>query len=125
MAGKYQIRIHGTFESAHYLYDYHGPGKNESLHGHSYKVEIFIRSVTLENGIGVDFVKVQKKLDVLTGELDHKCINAVAPFKEINPTAENLARHFFDKLGNSIAEGSFIYEVRVWEGPNNHASYFP
>ena len=125
MSGKYQIRIHGIFESAHYLYDYHGPGKNESLHGHTYEVEVFIRSTKLENGIGVDFVEIQKDLNVLTAELDHKCINTVEPFKEVNPTAENLARHFFDRLKKTVDEGSFIYEVKVWEGPNNHASYFP
>ncbi len=121
MPGKYRIRIHGIFESAHYLYDYHGPGENEVLHGHSFEAEVFIESTRLENGISVDFLPVQKKFDLLMDELDHKCLNTLEAFREINPTSENLARYIYERLKD--VSGGRIAEVRVWEGPKHYASF--
>lgn len=122
---KYEIGIRGAFESAHYLYDYHGPGKNEKLHGHSYRAEIYVGSNELQNGISVDFLDVRKEFDLLIKELDHVCINTLDAFKEKNPTAENLAEYFFEKIKDHIPENARITRVQVWEGPENHATYYP
>ena len=125
MADYYQIRIHGIFESAHYLYDYHGEGKNEALHGHTFEVELFINSYKLKNGISVDFLKVREKFDSLMLDLDHICLNKIIPFSEINPTAENIGKYIYNTLKEFLLTGAYIHEVRVWEGPKNFASYFP
>ncbi len=121
----YQIRIHGLFESAHYLYDYYPDGSDEELHGHTWEAEVFINSSQLKNGISVDFLDVRKVFDELMLELDHVCLNEVKPFDKENPTAENLAAFIYERIKDAIPAPALAHEVRVWEGPKNHASYFP
>lgn len=125
MKNHYQIRLHGIFESAHYLYDYHGEGKNEALHGHTFEAELFIDSYKLTGGISVDFLEVQTVFDEQMKTLDHRCLNTIEPFQETNPTSENIAHYLYDKLKPSVPKGASIAEVRVWEGPKHYASYFP
>lgn len=122
---KYEIQIDGMFESAHYLYDYYGPGKNEPLHGHTYQVELFIGSNKLHNGISIDFVEVRKEFEKLMLQLDHICLNAHPPFTEKNPTAENIAEFVFSYTKDYIQADARITQVKVWEGPKNCASFFP
>ncbi len=125
VAESYQIRVHGIFESAHFLYNYYSNGDDEELHGHTWEAEVFAKSPTLNNGISVDFLELRRDFDLLICDLDHILINEHPEFKELNPTAENIALHIHKKLRNSIPEGAFISEVRVWEGPKNYASYLP
>jgi 6-pyruvoyltetrahydropterin/6-carboxytetrahydropterin synthase len=122
---KYEIGIEGMFESAHYLYDYHGPGKNEALHGHTYEVELYITSQELIHGISVDFMDVHQDFDKLVTGLDHTCLNAHDPFDKLNPTAENIAEYFFNQLYDKIPENAKISKVTVWEGPKNQATFYP
>ena len=123
--GVYQIRVHGIFESAHYLYNYYQDGSDEELHGHTWEAEVFVKTRQMQNGISVDFLDIRKKFDLIIDALDHTSLNDFGPFKELNPTAENIAHYIYDELKGSLREGESISEVRVWEGPKNHASYFP
>ena len=125
MTASYQIRVHGIFESAHFLYSYYPDGNDEELHGHTWEAEVFVKSMTLNNGISVDFLELRRDFDSLMNDLDHILINEHPAFKGVNPTAENIALHIHEKLSNSIPEDAFISEVRVWEGPKNYASYLP
>lgn len=122
---KYRIRIHGIFESAHYLYNYYPDGSDEELHGHTWEAEVFLDSHRLNNGISVDFLDIRKAFDQLMIDLDHVCLNEIEPFDKVNPTAENLANYIYQHIKGEIAQGAICHEVRVWEGPKNYASYFP
>jgi len=122
---KYQIRIHGIFESAHFLRNYYPTGENEILHGHTFEAEVYIQSNTLINGISVDFLDVQKVFNKEMSTLDHICLNDLEYFQKENPTAENLGMYLFQQLKNFIPEKSQISEIKIWEGPNNNASFFP
>ncbi|MDH4200836.1 MAG: 6-carboxytetrahydropterin synthase [Spirochaetia bacterium] len=122
---KYEIRIAAKFESAHYLYDYFAPGENEPLHGHSYKAELFIGSNYLKNGISVDFVEIRKKFDEIITQMEHRCLNTLEPFRETNPTAENIAEYIFLNICDHLQRDAFVTKITVWEGPDNYASFFP
>lgn len=122
---KYRIRIHGIFESAHYLYEYYPDGSDEEMHGHTWEAELFLDSTVLKNGISVDFLDIRRSFDSLVNDLDHVLLNEVGPFAKENPTAENLAHYIYKTLKDDIPTGAHCYEVRVWEGPKNYASYFP
>jgi 6-pyruvoyltetrahydropterin/6-carboxytetrahydropterin synthase len=113
------------FESAHFLYDYYGPGKNEPVHGHTYRVELFIGGNKLRNGISVDFLEVRKEFDKLMTELDHICLNTKPAFAETSPTAENIAEYIFNHIKGHVSDDARITQVKVWEGPKNSASFFP
>jgi len=122
---KYEIRIDGMFESAHFLYDYPVPGKNEPLHGHTYRVELFMGSNKLRNGISVDFLAVRSEFDKLLNEWDHICLNIRPEFSETSPTAENIAEFVFDRMKDFIQDDARITRIKVWEGPKNSVTFYP
>lgn len=86
--------------------------KCESLHGHNWIIEIFMKSETLnEDGMVMDFTHIKEKI---TNKLDHKNLNEVLNF---NTTAENIAKWITEQLGSKC------YKVSVQESQNNIAIY--
>jgi 6-pyruvoyltetrahydropterin/6-carboxytetrahydropterin synthase len=126
-AGEFVVRVEARFEAAHYLREYRGI--TEPLHGHSYKVEaeLAARGGGVDSdAIAVDFVSAKRKLEALAKRLDYGCINDVAPFTEINPSAENIARWFQRELAAAVAdENATVRAVTVWEGPVNSVTFRP
>ncbi|HEV7242121.1 MAG TPA: 6-carboxytetrahydropterin synthase [Thermoanaerobaculia bacterium] len=127
MPGKYTVRVEARFESAHYLREYRGI--SEPLHGHSYRVEADLEGRgggVDQDAIAVDFVSAKRKLEQLAKRLDYGCINDVAPFTEINPSAENIAEWFARELQTAVAdEDAIVVAVTIWEGPVNSVTYSP
>ena len=127
MPGKYTVRVEARFEAAHYLREYRGI--SEPLHGHSYKVEADLegRGGGVDaDAIAVDFVSAKRKLEQLAKRLDYGCINDVAPFTEVNPSAENIAEWFARELQSAVAdEDAVVVGVTIWEGPVNSVTYRP
>ena len=125
MAGKFTVRVEARFEAAHFLREYRGI--SEPLHGHSYRVEadLAARGGGIDqDDIAVDFVSARRKLETLAKLLDYGCINDVAPFTEINPTAENIAAWFHRELTAAVAdEDALVRAVTVWEGPLNSVTF--
>ncbi len=121
--GRYRVRIEGFFEAAHNLRSYHG--KPESLHGHSFKVEVELEAPKLDKEeMAFDFVELKNALEKRIRLLDYTYLNEVPPFTDVAPSAENLARWFFDELEDMAHSGGCrIVEVRVWEGRHASASY--
>lgn len=127
MSGQFSVRIEARFEAAHFLRSYRGIA--EPLHGHSYKVEAELagRSGALDqDAIAVDFVAAKRELEALAKRLDYGCINDVAPFTELNPSAENIAKWFHDELSRVMAkESAIVTKIVLWEGPSNSVIYVP
>src|SRR5689334_1741824 len=99
MPGRYTVRVEARFEAAHFLREYRGI--SEPLHGHSYKVEADLEGSgggIDGDAIAVDFVSAKRKLEALAKRLDYGCINDIAPFTEVNPSAENIAAWFAEEL---------------------------
>ena len=116
----YRVGIRGHFDAAHHLRGYDGACARQ--HGHSWVVEVAVESQYLDSlGMVVDFRLLKgtlksKVLDIL----DHRDINEIDIFTEINPTAENLARWIYEKMREG---GPMVIEVKVWESPESWASY--
>jgi 6-pyruvoyltetrahydropterin/6-carboxytetrahydropterin synthase len=107
------LRVRDKFQAAHYLREY--KGKCEKIHGHTFRVEVVIESKELDSiGLGVDFNEIKLKLASILP--DHTLLNDVYGF---NPSAENLARHFFEEMKKSYP----VREVTVWESEDASASY--
>ena len=127
MPGKFSVRVEARFEAAHYLREYRGI--SEPLHGHSYKVEadLAARGGGLDDdAIAVDFVSAKRKLEALAKKLDYGCINDIAPFTDINPSAENIAEWFARELQLAVDdENATVTAVTVWEGPVNSVTFIP
>jgi len=120
----YTVSVQAHYDSAHFLRHYEG--KCEKLHGHRYVVEAALATEQLDKaGIAFDFVIVKRELRALADHLDHENINELPPFDEINPSAENQARWFWDQLKERIPAdmADALLYIRVWETPNQWAQY--
>jgi 6-pyruvoyltetrahydropterin/6-carboxytetrahydropterin synthase len=120
----YVVSVQAHYDSAHFLRNY--KGKCENLHGHRYVVEVALATDELnEAGLAFDFVDVKRHTRELADWLDHKNLNDLPPFDEIEPSAENQARFFFDELKRKLPEpmkDALLY-TRVWETPTQFAQY--
>jgi len=119
----YQVCVTREFCSAHFLRNYQG--KCANLHGHNWKIEVAFQSKNLNtNGIMVDFLDIGSALDKLLEIIDHKNINDIPPFDQINPTSENLARWFFDEIKQRMTDAAPApHCIKIWETPDAYASY--
>ncbi len=120
----YLVSVQAHYDSAHYLRHYQG--KCERLHGHHYVIEVALMADELNRaGIAYDFVDVKRHLRELADGLDHENLNELAPFTELEPSAENQARYFYDELKRRLPAGmgeALVY-TRVWETPTQWAQY--
>ncbi len=102
-----------------------GKCSNPNFHGHNYEL---IVSVTGEIDKETGFVMDMKLLRELVANeveeaLDHKNLNVEVPeFKDLNPTAENIAVVIWNKLRPHIAKDMEL-EVILFETPRNFVTY--
>ncbi len=121
----YEVKIITQFSAAHRLENFYG--KCEALHGHNWKVEVFLQGDHLDNaGLLMDFGVVKARTQELLQEIDHKYLNELPAFSHHNPSSENLARYLFDRLEAMFnGERVRVSRVNVWESDSSCASYFP
>jgi 6-pyruvoyltetrahydropterin/6-carboxytetrahydropterin synthase len=120
----YELKIITQFAAAHRLENFYG--KCEGLHGHNWKVEVFLAGERLDKaGLLMDFGQIKARTNALLEEIDHKYLNELEPFREQNPSSENLARYLFERLAAALNhEGVRVCRVNVWESDSSCASYF-
>jgi len=118
------VSVQASYDSAHYLRHYEG--KCERLHGHHYVIEVALAGDELNaSGIAFDFVDVKRHLRELADGLDHENLNDLPPFKEVEPSAENQAKYFYDELKHRLPANmaqALVY-TKVWETPTQWAQY--
>jgi 6-pyruvoyltetrahydropterin/6-carboxytetrahydropterin synthase len=117
---RWTVRCHATFEAAHNLVEY--VGGPEPVHGHSWKIEIALSVDRLgPYDLSVDFVPAEAFVKDLASRLHNRDLNAVPPFTEKNPSAENVALWVAGEIATSglLKDGTTLDEVTVWEGPRN------
>jgi 6-pyruvoyltetrahydropterin/6-carboxytetrahydropterin synthase len=122
----FEITVEQTFAAGHALRDY--KGKCENVHGHNYRVRVTIEGEQLDStGLLVDFVDVKRLMGGAIEYLDHRFINDLDPFDKINPSAENIAKYFYDRLHDGLKNEPpvRISEIRVWETDTSSAVYRP
>ena len=122
----FELMITVDFEAAHRLPEY--DGKCCRLHGHNWKVEVFVQGKDLDaTGMLIDFQVLKAAVGEVTVTLDHYYLNELPPFQNVNPTAENIAKYYYDKLTQQpmFADNVRVSAVRVWESPRSAAKYRP
>ncbi len=123
----FQVSVEETFSSGHALRGY--KGKCENVHGHNYRVQVTLQGPQLDNiGMLVDFTELKRVLRGIIAGLDHQFLNDLDAFRIVNPSAENLAKYFYDEtqrqMTNLPAEAG-ITEVTVWETDTSSAQFRP
>jgi len=121
----FKLKVQDYFSAAHYLKNYEGPCEN--LHGHNWKVELLVEGSQLNNlDILIDFKILKNILKETLNELDHKLLNEIPYFKNINPSSERLAEYIFKKIKDKLSQYSNIKvkEVTVYETDKVSATYY-
>jgi 6-pyruvoyltetrahydropterin/6-carboxytetrahydropterin synthase len=115
MKSRYTLTVTTEFASAHALRDY--PGDCRRLHGHNWKVEVEVTAQELDGlGMVVDFKEIKAAAARASGALDHQFLNEVAPFDRLNPTAENIAAHLFERISADLNNARVkVSAVTLWE----------
>lgn len=102
-----------------------GKCNNPNFHGHNYEL---VASVTGEIDPETGFVIDMKVLkDIIKNEIedafDHKNLNLEVPeFKDLNPTAENIAVVIYDKMKAKL-DPKLDLNITLYETPRNFVSY--
>jgi 6-pyruvoyltetrahydropterin/6-carboxytetrahydropterin synthase len=122
----FEVTVEDTFAAGHYLRNY--KGKCEKPHGHNYKVRVTLAGEKLDRaGLLVDFKDLREVMKQVIDRLDHQMMNDLEPFKELNPSAENLAKYFYDQAGDKllrVTDGRVrVKNVTVFETDTTTATY--
>ncbi len=120
----YELKIVSHFAAAHRLRDFRGACEN--LHGHNWKIEVYVQGEKLgKDGILCDFKLIKEKTEKILKELDHTYLNEHPFFKEQNPSSENIARFIFYALSKELNnENLKVTKVTAWESETACASYY-
>ncbi len=122
----YEVTVEDTFAAGHYLRNY--KGKCENPHGHNYKVRVTLAGAELDKaGLLLDFKDLKDVMKHAIDRLDHHMINDIEPFTVLNPSAENLAKYFYDETNirlSKITNGRVrVKDVTVFETDTTTATY--
>ena len=122
----FEVTVQQTFAAGHALRNYRG--KCENVHGHNYRIEVKVQGEQLDSiGLLVDFVELKRVMKEVIEYLDHQFINDLKPFDKINPSAENIAKFFHDRISEGLHTDTpvAVAEVKVWETDTSSAVYRP
>lgn len=123
----FEVTVEETFAAGHFLRNY--KGKCENPHGHNYKVLVTLQGRELDQaGLLLDFKDLKQVMRGVVGKLDHQMINDVAPFTEVNPSAENLAKYFYQECNvglQKVTNGRVsVKAVTMFETDTTNATYY-
>lgn len=120
----YEISVETEFCAAHSLTI---AGQREPVHGHNWRVTVCVAGPKVdEDGLLLDFHALEGVVAEVIGPLKNSNLNQTTPFDVINPSAENVAGHIFERVEKAIPEltrGGLgtpqirVVSVRVTEAP--------
>ncbi len=121
----FSISAEYTFAAGHALRGYRG--KCENVHGHNYRIVVRLEGAELDAiGLLCDFTDLKAWMREISEQLDHQYLNDLEPFRTLNPSAENLARYFYQQLrqrAGAALPHTRLAEVTVFETDVTSASY--
>jgi len=84
-------------EAAHRLPNVPAGHKCARLHGHSFRIGVYVEGpVGVQTGWVMDFADVKAAFDPIFRQLDHNYLNEIDGLS--NPTSESLARWIWERL---------------------------
>ena len=132
---KVKVSRKAHFNAAHRLYrpdwdddrnwEVFGKCNNPNFHGHNYELIVSVTGpIDPETGYVMDMKDLK---DLIRSEvedrMDHKNLNLEVPeFKDLNPTAENIAVVIWNRLRPHLPD-TFDLEVQLYETPRNFVTY--
>ncbi len=102
-----------------------GKCSNPNFHGHNYELIVSVTGpVDQETGFVYDMKRLKELIyEKVEQEFDHKNLNIeVEEFKNLNPTAENIAIVIWNKLRKEI-NSNLGLKITLYETPRNFVTY--
>lgn len=107
------------FEAAHQLPKVPAGHRCARLHGHSYKIEVFISGPTdEESGWLIDFYDLDHAVQPIVEALDHRLLNELPGLQ--NPTCERLCGWIWQRLAPALPQ---LSAITVWETVDSRCTY--
>lgn len=121
----FELKVVSHFAAAHQLTMV--AKKCENLHGHNWKVEVYVTGEKLNDaGVVMDFGEIKRHLRAIMAGLDHTFLNQLDAFQDGNPSSENIAKYIADTLQEKISTPSVrVSRVTTWESEDASATYVP
>jgi len=123
----FEVSVEETFSAGHALRGY--KGKCENPHGHNYRVQVTLEGPQLDSiGLLIDFTELKRVIRSVIQRLDHQFINDLEPFITVNPSAENMAKYFYDEVTTQLQGlpgGARVTDIVIWETDTASARYRP
>jgi 6-pyruvoyltetrahydropterin/6-carboxytetrahydropterin synthase len=122
----FELRVVTRFAAAHRLTMV--GAKCENLHGHNWKIEVYVQGQSTDKGgVLVDFGVIKRHVRELMETLDHKFLNELEYFSEDTPpSSENIARYLADTMAARMdLPGIRVSRVTAWESDDASATYYP
>ncbi len=120
----YELKIETAVAAAHNLLNY--CGQCENLHGHNWKIEIYIEGTELDkSGMLIDFKVLKDHTNSILDTLDHTYLNELPIFAGKSPSSELIAEHIFVELEKKMLKLPVqVKKIVAWESDKAAASYF-
>jgi 6-pyruvoyltetrahydropterin/6-carboxytetrahydropterin synthase len=95
------------------------------MHGHNWKVEVYVTGDKLDDGgVVMDFGEIKKHVAEIMSMLDHKYLNELEYFQQSQPSSENIAAFVAGRLQQRIDNSSVrVSRVTAWESDDASATY--
>ena len=121
----FQVARERVFSASHQLREY--KGRCERLHGHNWRVRVQVEASELDElGMVIDFHELDGILEEVIAPFEHRHLNDVSPFEEINPSSENLARLIGEAVQSRLPGTRVrMQSCDVWENDLSRARYIP
>lgn len=119
----YELKVATRFAAAHRLTMV--GAKCENLHGHNWKIEIYLTGMQLdEAGVLMDFGEVKAHLREIIARMDHQFLNELPMFEGRQPSSERIASYIAEELRKAIGSPRVrVSRVSAWESEDSCATY--
>ena len=108
-----------SFDSAHFLPNVPEGHKCKNMHGHTYRLRVFIEGpVDPQLGWIMDFKELKDSVGPIIDQLDHNLINNIAGLE--NPTAENITIWIWNRIKPKLP---LLSRVELYETPTTGVLY--
>jgi len=98
---RFELMVRTDFAAAHSLRGY--PGDCARLHGHNWRVELFVECSELDElGLAIDYKLLKRELKQALAPWDHYNLNDIPPFDAINPSSENVAMILYEEMSRRL-----------------------
>jgi 6-pyruvoyltetrahydropterin/6-carboxytetrahydropterin synthase len=118
-------RLHNPNRDAQWNRDTYDKCDNPKGHGHNYTLEVSVKGpIDPDTGMVIDLKRLKDIMrERVIDRVDHTNLNEDVDFlRDTIPTAENLARSFWEQLAPAIPTGE-LYEVVLQETERNSVRY--